>query len=131
MTTPEGQPSPVRLVIDGPIEHADIVGLCDRVRLLLERDRANVVVCDVGLLRDAGLGTVALLARLQLTARRSGGRVQVRNASSGLHEVLALVGVCDVVGVCPPLRLEARGQTEHREETSGIEEEGDSGDPIA
>jgi hypothetical protein len=74
--------------------------MCDRVRVLLERGRPGVVVCDVGRLPEASLEAVAVLARLQLTARRCGGRLQVLNASSGLHEVLSLAGLCDVVGVC-------------------------------
>ena len=85
----------------------------------------------------AGLATGALMlstvvAELQLTARRCGGRIRVRNASSELHEVLALAGLSEVLGVlCPPLRLEASWQTEHREEAGGVEEKRDPGDPIA
>jgi hypothetical protein len=90
-----------------------------------------VVVCDFGRLPDADFETVAVLARLQLTARRCGGRVQVLNASSGLHDVLALAGLCHVVGVCPPLAIEAQRQPEHREEACGVEEERDPADPVA
>ena len=124
--------APPALVIAGPVDDADADRLSDRVRLLLEHGGAELVVCDVGSVSDAGLATVALLAELQLTARRCGGRIRVRNASSELHEVLALAGLCEVLGVlCPPLRLEASWQTEHREEAGGVEEKRDSGDPIA
>jgi ABC-type transporter Mla MlaB component len=123
--------APPALVITGPVEAADVLRLYRRVRFLLQRGDRAAVVCDVGTLSDAGLGTVALLAGLQLTARRCGGRIRVRNASSGLHEVLALAGLCEVLGVCPPLGLEASWQPEHREEAVGVEEERDSGDSIA
>jgi hypothetical protein len=115
--------APPALVIAGPVDAADVLRLYRRVRLLLQRGDRAPVVCDVGTLSDAGLGTVALLA--------CGGRIRVRNASSGLHEVLALAGLCEVLGVCPPLGLEASWQPEHREEAGGVEEERDSGDPIA
>ncbi|MDQ2941361.1 MAG: STAS domain-containing protein [Chloroflexota bacterium] len=108
-----------------------MLGLCDLVRVLVVDGDADQVVCDVGGLLDSHLGTVGLLARLQLTARRLGGRIRVRNASAELHDTLALVGLCDVVGACPPLRREARRKTEHWEEPRGVEEERDPADPIA
>jgi ABC-type transporter Mla MlaB component len=123
--------APPALVIDRPIDHADLVGLYERVRVLLEAGDARVIVCDVGRIPEADFETVAILARLQLTARRCGGRVHVLNASSGLHEVLALAGLCHVVGVCPPSGPEAQRQPEHREEARGVEEERDPADPIA
>ena len=122
--------APPALVIAGPVDDADADRLSDRVRLLLEHGGAELVVCDVGSVSDAGLATVALLAELQLTARRCGGRIRVRNASSELHEILALAGLCEVLGVFP-LRVEASRQPEHREEAGGVEEKRDSGDPIA
>ncbi|MDQ2933854.1 MAG: STAS domain-containing protein [Chloroflexota bacterium] len=73
MATREAQTSPVGFVIDGPIDRADVPGLCDRVRVLIEGGDTDPFVCDVGGLLDSQLGTVALLARLQLTARRLGG----------------------------------------------------------
>jgi ABC-type transporter Mla MlaB component len=123
--------APPALVIAGPVDDADADGLSDRVRLLLEPGGADLVVCDVGTLSGPGLATVALLAELQLTARRCGGRIRVRNASSELHEVLALAGLCEVLGLSLPLRVEASRQPEHREEAGGVEEKRDSGDPIA
>jgi len=101
MTAPEAQPSPVGFVIDGSIDGTDAFWLCERVRDLLEGSDADLVVCDVAGLLRADLGAVASLARLQLTARRLGRRIRVRNASPELHELLALVGMCDVVGACP------------------------------
>lgn len=82
--------------IHGPIERSDLPGLCARVCALLDENRAAVVVCDVhGIAPDAV--TVDALARLQLAAQRSGCRVQLRNASPDLLELVAFMGLTDVL----------------------------------
>lgn len=131
MTAPEARPSPLGLVIDGPIDATDAFGLYARVRELLEGSHTELVVCDVARLVGGDLGAVAVLARLQLIARRLGGSIQVRNASRDLHDMLALAGLCEVVGACPELRVEMRREIKHREEARGVKEEGDPADPIA
>jgi ABC-type transporter Mla MlaB component len=89
--------SPVlTFAVHGPIARADLPGLCDRVCALLERSAAAVALCDVsGVEPDAV--TVDALARLQLAARRHGCRVRLRNASSELLELLAFMGLSDVL----------------------------------
>lgn len=123
--------APPVLVIDGPLDRADLVGLSARVRELLEPKGADLVVCDVRGFDPTGLEAVGALAQLQLAARRVSGRIEVRGASAELHEVLALAGLCRVLGVCPALPLEEWWQAEHREEASGVQEERDPADPIA
>ena len=66
--------------------------------------------------------TVDLLARLQLAARRAGLELQLRGASRDLEDLLAFVGLRDVLGV------EGGGQAEEREQGVGVEEEGELGD---
>jgi anti-anti-sigma regulatory factor len=83
------------------------------------------LVCDLAALTNADLATVEALARLQLGARRLGCQLSVRNAPAELRELLALVGLQEIVG----LRVETRGQAEEREEPLGVEEEGDPADP--
>jgi ABC-type transporter Mla MlaB component len=127
------RPSPssgVDLVLRAPLDGAALDDLCERVRALV-RAGVDPVVCDASGLTGLDLAAVVVLARLQLTARRSGGRIRVRSAGSELHDILWLSGLCDVVGPCTPLLLEAGGQTEEREEPRGVEEERDAGDPIA
>jgi hypothetical protein len=119
------------LVIEGPSRHADLLGLSARVRELLARGDADLVVCDVGGLGPGGLDAVAMLAQLQLAARRAGGRIEVIGASADLHEVLAMAGLCHALGLRPALCLEAGWQAEHREEASGVEEERDPADAVA
>ena len=95
---------------------------------MLLDDAARWVVCDVGgLVADAV--AVDVLARLQLTARRRGLDVGLRNASDELLELIALIGLCDVLPVCAASRIEPGGQTEEGEQSLGVEEEADPADP--
>jgi hypothetical protein len=81
----------------GPIARADLPGLCSRVcGLLASRDGAPFAYCDVsGVEPDAV--TVDALARLQLAARRHGCRVRLRNASRELLQLVAFMGLEDVL----------------------------------
>ena len=117
------------LALGGSIARADIPGLCERARVLLDGSDADLVVCDVGALVDPEAATVDALARLQLTARRLGRTVRLRHAASGLRDLLALAGLCDVVPLCADLPFEPRGQAEDREQGLGVEKEADAGDP--
>lgn len=86
----------VAFAIEGPIARADLPGLCDRVCALLERSDARVALCDVSGV-DVDAVTVDALARLQLAARRHGCKVRLRHASSELLELVAFMGLCDVL----------------------------------
>ncbi|SOD84221.1 ABC-type transporter Mla maintaining outer membrane lipid asymmetry, MlaB component, contains STAS domain [Streptomyces sp. Ag109_G2-15] len=111
--------TPAVLVLAGPVTRDEVPGLCDDVRELLEATGAAVVVCDVGGLGPPGLGTVELLARLELAARRAGGRIRLRDPDPALHALLDLVG----------LRFQMEGQAEEREPPLGVEEEVEPGQP--
>ncbi|MCF1596351.1 STAS domain-containing protein [Streptomyces muensis] len=111
--------TPAVLVLAGPVTRDEVAGLCDAVRARLEATGARVVVCDVGGLGPPGLGVVDLLARLQLTARRAGGRIRLRDPDPALHALLDLVG----------LRFEVEGEVEQREPALGVEEAVEPGDP--
>lgn len=111
--------TPAVLVPAGPVTREEVAGLCDDVRARLEATGASVVVCDVGGLGPPGLGVVDLLARLQLAARRAGGRIRLRDPDPGLHALLDLVG----------LRFEVEGEAEQREPPLGVEEAVEPGDP--
>jgi ABC-type transporter Mla MlaB component len=111
--------TPAVLVLAGPVTTDEVAGRCDDVRALLERTGAGIVVCDVGGLGPPGLGVVELLARLQLAARRAGGRIRLRDPDPALHALLDLVG----------LRFEMERQPEQREPPLGVEEEVEPGEP--
>jgi len=84
--------------------------------------RPSTFVCDVGFLAPDAR-TVDALARFQLTARRHGLELRLRHASGELRELLAFMGLADV------LRVEPGGQAEQREQSAGVEEEGKLADP--
>ncbi|MGA5894154.1 STAS domain-containing protein [Streptomyces venetus] len=111
--------TPPVLVLPGPVTRDEVRGLSDEVRALLHGSPARVVVCDVGDLGPPGLATVDLLARLQLAARRAGGRIRLRGPDPALRALLDLVG----------LRFEVEGQAEEREPALGVEEAVEPGDP--
>ena len=69
--------------------------------------------------------TIDALARLQLSSRRVGLEVRLRHASNELQELLAFVGLDEV------LRLEAGRQPEQREQRVGVEEERELDEPSA
>lgn len=89
-------PLTIGFAVRGPIARSDLPGLCDRVCALLESSRAPVVLCDVSTVEPDAV-TVDALARLQLAARRHGCRVRLRNASSELLDVVAFMGLADVL----------------------------------
>jgi ABC-type transporter Mla MlaB component len=119
------------LVITRPIARSDIPGLCESVREVLKGSDADLVVCDVAALVDPDAVTVDALARLQLTARRCGRRVRLRHACGELQDLIALMGLSDVVPLAPGLSLEPWGEAEEREPARRVEEEADPGDPVA
>ena len=84
----------------------------------------RTIVCDVSALDPDAL-TIDALARLQLSSRRVGLEVRLRHASNELQELLAFVGLDEV------LRLEAGRQPEQREQRVGVEEERELDEPYA
>ncbi|HEY3211380.1 MAG TPA: sulfate transporter [Actinomycetota bacterium] len=117
---PPREPSATVLVLSHPIARADIPVLCRRLREVLEDSEADLTVCDARALVDPDAVTVDAVARLQLTARRLGRQVQLRHACDELHELLALMGLRDVLLVCGELLpLEPGGQAEEREKARG------------
>ena len=116
--------STIVLAVAGPLARTDVPALCERAQEQLEASGADLVVCDVRELAEADVCAIDLIARLQLTARRQGARVCVRNPSERLRELLALTGIAEVCG----LRVELERQPEQREEGLRVEEEGELDD---
>ncbi len=79
--------------------------------------RRTVLVLDPGALA-ADMETVDALARLQLAAHRCGARLDVRGPSDELQDLLAFLGLSQLLG------RQACGESEQREESFGVEEEG-------
>ena len=86
----------IAFAVRGPIARGDLPGICERVCALFERSRPAVAFCDVsGIEPDAV--TVDALARLQLAARRAGCQVRLRGASPELRELVAFMGLEEVL----------------------------------
>jgi ABC-type transporter Mla MlaB component len=82
--------------VRGPIAPADLPGIYKRVCDLLQEGTAGTVLLDVGGVA-ADAVAVDALARLQLAARRHGCRVRLCNATPELLELLAFMGLRDVL----------------------------------
>ncbi|MER5947280.1 STAS domain-containing protein [Streptomyces sp. NPDC001904] len=117
------------VVVAGPIRPADVPELCARVRAARRSDGrdggdAGDIVCDVSGVTATDLATVDALARMQLAARRAGGRIRLRDPSPQLALLLRLTGLGDALGIQP------LGDAEEREPPLGeVQEAVESGDP--
>jgi ABC-type transporter Mla MlaB component len=80
----------------GTIARADAPALCERLRDLVEGRDVDVVTCDVRTV-PADLETVEALVRLQLTARRLGCCIRLRDTPRELQALLALCGLGEVL----------------------------------
>ncbi len=85
----------VTLTIHGPLEQSDLAGLFARTCALLG-GRPEVLRCE---LADVAADAVAVdaLARLALAARRGGCSVRLCSASRELAELVAFMGLADVL----------------------------------
>ena len=90
-----GAPAP-DFAVSGPIARTDLPGLCNRVRAVLGQCGPGDVYCDVRTVAPDAV-TVDALARLQLAARRRGCRVLLCNASPQLLDLVAYLGLSDVI----------------------------------
>ena len=83
----------------------------------------TIIDWDLSALGHVDAGTVDALARLQLSARRGGACLRLRNATPALCELVDFMGLSEVLGVEPC------GQAEQREERGRVEEERELDDP--
>ena len=81
------------------------------------------LVCDLSALGKADLETIALLARLQLAARRHGRTIRFLHASPALQGLIAFAGL----GAA--LRVEPGREAEERKDPVSVEEERQLDDP--
>jgi ABC-type transporter Mla MlaB component len=93
---PANAPRTIAFAVEGPIARADLTGLCARVCARLEQSGADVAFCDVRSVEPDAV-TVDALARLQLAAHRHGCQVRLLHASAELRELVAFMGLRDVL----------------------------------
>jgi ABC-type transporter Mla MlaB component len=125
---PPAGPRTVVLVVGDGIHRAAVTHLCERVRALLASGDAELVTCEVGDLVAPDATAVDALARLQLTAHRSGGSIRLRHARRALRDLLFLAGLEGVLPLRPELPVEVERRAEEREQV-GVDEEVDRRDP--
>lgn len=89
----------------GPIARTDLPGLCDRVCAVLTAAAGRRLGCEVSTV-PADAVTVEALALLQLAARREGCRIVLRGALPELVDLVAFLGLADVLPE-EPLRRRA------------------------
>jgi hypothetical protein len=88
---PPAGPRSIVVRVEGGTPEARAL-LCAQVRRLLAGGGIDVVTCELGnAIPD--LGAVDALARLQLAARRLGGRIRLRSAALDLANLIDFVGV--------------------------------------
>jgi anti-anti-sigma regulatory factor len=90
----------------------------------------EAIVVDVSALTEPDPAVLDALVRLQLAARRLGSSIRLENACSELVDLLALVGLSDVVPVVGGSGVEVDRQVEQREEVR-VDEEVETGDTPA
>lgn len=88
------------------------------------------IVVDVSSLTAPDERTLEVLVRLQLTARRCGASIRLHHARAELVDLLALVGLAEVLPVIVESGLEPDRLVEQGEQVL-VNEEVDPGDPTA
>jgi ABC-type transporter Mla MlaB component len=104
---PPPGPKTVVVVVKGVMPRTAVLGLCERVRRLLAAGGADLVTCDVAELAHPDATSIDALARLQLTARRLGRSIRLRNAPGMLRDLLDVTGLCDELPLTGGLPLES------------------------
>ncbi|WP_245239309.1 STAS domain-containing protein [Streptomyces sp. MZ04] len=115
---------PPDLILAGTLDREATHRLCEEARELLraaDADAPGVLVCDAAGVGPPVLAAVDAVARLQLTARRAGGRIRLRNPAPHLRELLHLVGL--------PIEIEMARHTEEREPAGRVQEAVEARDP--
>lgn len=115
---PNPQPA---LTLTGTLDREATHRLCEEARATLQETGADILVCDVAGLGPPVLAAIDALARLQLTARRAGGRIRLRDPAPHLSELLHLVGL--------PMEIEMGRQAEQREPPGRVQEAVEARDP--
>jgi anti-anti-sigma regulatory factor len=120
-----GSPTTIVVVLEASITPHDVHDL----GLRLARSGATTLTCDASGLTEPNVTTVDVLARLQLTLHQRGRSMHLRHAPGELRDLLAWVGLNDVLPVTPSA-LEPVRKVEDGEQSS-VNEMGEPGDTPA
>jgi ABC-type transporter Mla MlaB component len=122
-------PRSIILDLQGPVARAAVPDLCERLRLLLATGDVDLVTVEVGALTEPDAAAVDALARLQLTARRSGSSIRLRHTRAKLRDLLVLTGLSEELPRCRDLLGTGRKAEERKQ--IRVDEEVDPADPTA
>ena len=112
----------ITIQVGGRLTRAGIPSLCADLAARLSGRTAGVVTCDVTAATRPDVVVAEALARLRLTARRHGWRLEISGAGPDLLAVLALLGLTTVLP-------QTGGEAEEREQPGRVEEVVDPRDP--
>jgi ABC-type transporter Mla MlaB component len=119
---------PAVWVLEPRLGRADVPRVCAQFGTWIQDQVGGAVVCDAGAVVDPDAVTVDVLARLHLTAKRFGRRIQVEGARDRLTELLAVVGLEALLSAPAGLGVHPGRQPEQREQSLGLEERVDPHD---
>jgi ABC-type transporter Mla MlaB component len=105
--------------------------LVDRLSRRLRRGGVAAVLVDVSEVRNPDIAYVDALARIRLGAHRHGCRVRLIGPRPRLLELLALVGLKDLLLADAAVSGDLHRQPEHREQPLDIAVGVDPGDPVS
>jgi anti-anti-sigma regulatory factor len=88
----------------------------------------SIIVVDASALTEADAAVVETLVRMQLHAQRCGASIRLCNAPRELVDLLALLGLSEIVPADAGSGVEVDRQIEEREQTC-VDEEVERGDP--
>src|SRR5688572_4067142 len=94
------------VLIGDPAGEGGLAVWCVQVESLLAGGRSDIVRCDVADLGGRAGAVLHALVRLQLTARRCGGAIQLHRPPPELLELLRITGLAEVFAVSDSLRGE-------------------------
>ncbi|HEX6576989.1 MAG TPA: STAS domain-containing protein [Jiangellaceae bacterium] len=124
-------PRTIRLIVRPGLAPGDMRPLADRLVRELRRGEVAEVLVDVSRVRSPDIGYVDALARLQLGARRHGSRVRLVSPCPRLLELLALVGLDELLPADGGWSGDLHREAEQGEEPVDVEVGVDTGDPVA
>jgi anti-anti-sigma regulatory factor len=122
-------PRTIRVVVHPDLAPEDVRPLVDRLTRRLRRGAVAAVLVDVSEVRTPDIAYVDALARLRLRAHRHGCRVRLIDPCPRLLELLALVGLEDLLLADAAVSGDLHRQLEHREQPFDIAVGVDPGDP--
>jgi anti-anti-sigma regulatory factor len=119
-------------VVGPSARRTDVPVLSEHLAAIVRDSPADVVICDVREITSPDAGTIDVLARLQLMARRLGCGIRLYGAQPRLRDLLLLTGLSEALPLLPdPESVEAGREAEQGEDPIHVQERVDPGDLVS